>query len=166
MAQVCPRQVVVTVDPAVLADAPCTIIRDRWPGQGPMAAFVTAFLDTGAQAILVMAVDLPLVRPKLLELLAFGGEPEDRARTPMGPGGPEPLLAYYHRRALPAAMRLLEKGDKRPRMLLKAVGARYFSPQETAQADPEGLSFFNVNYPEDLQKAHRLGLERGLFDTE
>jgi molybdopterin-guanine dinucleotide biosynthesis protein A len=75
-------------------------------------------------------------------------------------------LAYYHRDALPAARRLFQRGERRTRLLLEAVGARLLEPDQTARADPEGLSFLNVNYPEDLDRALRLGRARGLFDTD
>lgn len=162
---VCPRTMVVTVDVAGLADLQVPVIRDRWPGQGPLNAIATAFLDSEAESLMVMAVDLPLVDPKLLKLIITGPE-EDKARAPMGEKGPQPLLAYYHRKCLPAAMRLLEEGELRTRMLLKAVGASYISREEVLKVDPDELSFLNVNYPEDLDKAYQLGRMRGLFDTE
>ncbi len=161
---VCPRLMVAAVDLADLAGLPVPIIRDRWPGQGPLNAIATALLDSPAPAFVVMAVDLPLVEPKLIELLAFGPE-TDKARAPLGPRGPEPLLAYYHRKCLPPALKLLEQGERRARMLLEAVKARYISRQQVRDVDPEELSFINVNYPEDLEKAYQLGCDRGLFDT-
>jgi len=155
LAQVCPRHVVVTSKVDELADLGCRILADRWPGQGPLAALATAFLDTKAEGILLMGVDMPLVRPALLRLLAQAGEGQ-RAVTPMSPKGVEPLVSYYHRLCLPAALRLLESGERRPRFLLKAVRARVLSAQEVAAADPEGQSFFNVNSPEDLKRAKEL----------
>jgi molybdopterin-guanine dinucleotide biosynthesis protein A len=166
LAAVCPRVLVAAQDLLPLAGLPATLLRDRWPGQGPLNAIITAFLDSRAPALLVLAVDLPLVRRPLLELLAAGPE-ADLARAPVGPRGrPEPLLAYYHRDALPAARRLFQRGERRTRLLLEAVGARLLEPDQTARADPEGLSFLNVNYPEDLDRALRLGRARGLFDTD
>lgn len=165
LGSVCPKTMVVAVDVAGLAGLQVPVIRDRWPGQGPLNAIATAFLDSEAESLMVMAVDLPLVDPKLLKLIITGPK-EDKARAPMGEKGPQPLLAYYHRKCLPAAMRLLEEGELRTRMLLKAVGASYISREEVLKVDPDELSFLNVNYPEDLDKAYQLGRMRGLFDTE
>lgn len=165
LSQVCRRTLVVAVDVAALAWLPVPVIRDRWPGQGPLNAIATAFLDSEAPALMVMAVDLPLVDPKLLKLIVSGHK-DDKARAPMGDKGPQPLLAYYHRKCLPAALRLLEEGERKTRLLLEAVGARYIPLEEVLKVDPEQLSFFNVNYPEDLEKARQLGRVRGLFDTD
>ena len=161
----CPKTMVVTVDVAALAGLQVPVLRDRWPEQGPLNAIATAFLDSEAESFMVLAVDLPLVEPKLLELIMSGCE-DHKARAPMGEKGPQPLLAYYHRKCLPAALRLMEQGEFRARMLLKAVGANYIPREQVLKVDPEELSFLNVNYPEDLDKAYQLGRMRGLFDTE
>lgn len=162
---VCAKTLVVTVDVAGLAGLQVPVIRDRWPGQGPLNAIATAFLDSEADSFLVMAVDLPLVNLELIKLI-ISKVKDDKALAPMGPKGPQPLLAYYQRGCLPAALRLLEQGELRTRMLLKAVGAGYIPHEDVLKVDPEELSFINVNYPEDLDKAYQLGLMRGLFDTE
>ncbi|MBI5523836.1 MAG: NTP transferase domain-containing protein [Desulfarculus sp.] len=156
---------VVTVDVAACAGLPWEIIADRWPGQGPLAALVTAFLDSDAGGVVLLAVDLPLVRPALLARLA-AAHGLCQALAIQGPRGwPEPLLAYYSRGCLPAAQRLLDSGEGRPRMLLGAVRTSFLAPAEVARLDPEGLSFLNVNYPEDLERANQAALAGGLFDT-
>jgi molybdopterin-guanine dinucleotide biosynthesis protein A len=156
---------VVTVEVAACADLPWEVIADRWPGQGPLAALATAFLDSDASGVVLLAVDLPLVRPALLRRLAQA-HGVHQALAPIGPKGwPEPLLAYYSRQCLPAALRLVEQGDRRPRMLLKAVGAQFLPADELAGLDPQGHSFLNVNRPEDLEQANQAVLTGGLFDT-
>jgi molybdopterin-guanine dinucleotide biosynthesis protein A len=164
LGRVCPQLMIVTNDVAAYAEHPCLVLADRWPGRGPLAALATAFLDSPAQGVLLMAVDMPLVRPELLAALALA-HGREKALAPLGPRWPEPLLAYYSRDCLPAIMRLLEQGDRRPRMLLKAVGAELMPREEVLAHDPEGLSFMNVNFPEDLEQAEREGRLRGLFDT-
>jgi molybdopterin-guanine dinucleotide biosynthesis protein A len=156
---------VVTVEVADCAGLPWEVTADRWPGQGPLAALATAFLDSDAEGIILLAVDLPLVRPALIQRL-IQGHGLCKALAPIGPHGwPEPLLAYYSRQCLPAILRLVEKGERRPRILLKAVGAQYLEAHEVAQLDPQGYSFLNINFPEDLERANQAALAGGLFDT-
>lgn len=157
---------VVTVEVAACADLPWEVIADRWPGQGPLAALVTAFLDCDAEGIVLLAVDLPLVRPALLARLAAAHGGPCQALAPVGPKGwPEPLLAYYSRQCLPAAQRLREQGECRPRKLLEVVGAQFLDPAEVARLDPQGYSFLNVNLPQDLELACQVAEASGLFDT-
>ncbi|KIX15215.1 molybdenum cofactor guanylyltransferase [Dethiosulfatarculus sandiegensis] len=152
---VCPDCVIVTGDAAAMADQPCRIIADRWPGQGPLAAIATALMDTEAQEILVMPVDMPLVDPSLLRLI-IERSPGQSAVAPMGPRGPQPLLALYRRSCLPHALRLLEQGERRPRIFLKLLKAGLISWQEVQDLDPKGTGFLNINFPEDLEQARQL----------
>lgn len=166
--QACDQVVVLAADAADMADLPRTIIADRWPGQGPLAALVTAFLDADAQGVLLLAVDLPLARPALLRRLA---QAQAQARPPLalapvGPQGwPEYLLAYYSRACLPKAQRLLAQGETRIRRLVEAVRLVTLDPVEVRELDPEGLSFLNLNRPEDLAEAERRARGCGLIDT-
>ncbi len=152
------EQMVVTGQVAAMADLQCRVLADRWPGQGPLAALATAFLDSTAQQILVLPVDAPLVRPALLEDLA-SLHPRAWAVAPMGPGGIESLLARYSRKCLTPALRLIQQGERRVRILLQEVQARLLSRQEVAELDPDDLSFLNVNQASDLQKAEQLASE-------
>ncbi len=160
----CPRVMVVAGRVEPFADLGCRVVADRWPGEGPLAAIATAFLDSDAPAILVVPVDLPLLQPALLGLVA-AAEPGQVARAPVGPRGLEPLVAWYSRKCLPLAQSLLARGERRSRSLLEASGATFLEWEQVRQVDPEGLSFMNVNYPEDLKKAERLAADRGLIDT-
>lgn len=165
LSQVCPQVLVVTVDPAAMAELPCTVIADRWPGHGPLAALATAFLDSDADGLLLLAVDLPLVRPALLARLAQA-HGQHKALAPVGPKGwPEPLLAYYSRACLAPALRLLERDERRLRMLLKVVGATELPAAEVRGLDPEMIGFRNLNYPEDLAAAEAAAMASGLFAT-
>lgn len=165
LGRACPAVMVLAADAVDLAELPCDIIADRWPGRGPLAALATAFLDSPADGILLMAVDLPLASPALLKRLteAHG---RHKALAPIGPHGwPEPLMAYYSRACLPAALRLLERGEPRTRMLLKAVNADLLPAETVRELDPEMLSFLNVNHPQDLAAAEAAGRASGLFAT-
>lgn len=165
LARACPQVLVLAADAADLAELPCTVIADRWPGRGPLAALATAFLDSDADGLLVLPVDLPLARPALLARLA-AAHGSHKALAPMGPQGwPEPLLAYYSRACLPMALRLLERGEDRIRMLLKAVNAEVLPAEAVRALDPDMESFLNLNYPEDLAAAEAAGRASGLFAT-
>ena len=162
--ELCPQVVVSAADCADFADLTCPIVADRWPGQGPLAALATVFLDTPATSVLLLPVDAPLMRPALLRRI-LELRPGQRAVACLGPGGHEPLMAWYSRECLPWALKLVQAGERRPRQLLQHVKAYIMSREEVAQVDPEDLSFINVNFPQDLERAERIAAERGLFDT-
>lgn len=156
--------VVVTNEIGQFADLDCRLLTDRWPGQGPLAAIATAFLDTPAKTLLVVPVDLPLLQRPVLELVA-AAQPGQLARAPIGPRGLEPLVCWLDRGCLPTVMRLLTSGERRTRRLLEEVEAHYIAEEAVKQVDPEWFSFMNVNYPDDLDEVSRIAYSRGLIAT-
>lgn len=161
---VCPQVMIVTVDVVGLADLPVDVVADRWPGQGPLNALATAFLDSDADSVLLLAVDLPLMNLELLRFLAKGHDTK-WAIVPTTPGGLEPLCAWYSRKCLAQAVGLLEKGERRIRRVLSQKRTFFLDHGQVAALDPGGYGFLNVNLPEDLQRAREIAAHRGLFDT-
>lgn len=149
---------VVTNRVADFADLTCTVVADRWPGQGPLAALATAFLESRAPSLVLAPVDNPFLSPALVARLA-AGQPGSRALVTEGPRGWEPLLSWYSRDCLQAALRLIAKDERRLRRLLKMVDATSLPWEEVRALDPEGRSLFNINYPEDLVLARSLADE-------
>jgi molybdopterin-guanine dinucleotide biosynthesis protein A len=157
LARVCPRILIAALDLAPFAGLGVELVRDRWPGQGPLAAMATVFLETGATSMVTLPVDTPFVHPDILKLLA--ATKGQRAVVPSGPGGLEPLVSYYHRDCLPQALGLIRKNERRPRILLNLVKAQILTREEVLALDPEDLSFINVNSAEDLDRANRIWAE-------
>ncbi|MCF8034319.1 MAG: NTP transferase domain-containing protein [Desulfarculaceae bacterium] len=162
--ELCPQTLVVAADAAEFAELECAVLADRWPGQGPLAALATIFLDTPATSVLLLPVDAPMMRPALLKRVLELSQGQ-KAVAPQGPGGVEALMSWYGRDCLEPARLMLRQGERRLRLLLNRVGARIMTRQEVAAVDPDDLSFVNVNFPEDLERAEREILQRGLFDT-
>ncbi len=135
------------------------LVFDDAPGEGPLAALVTALGAATTPWSLVASCDLPLLAPamaaRLLALAAAAGDDAD-AVVPVFDGTRQVLLAAYHQRcAAPFAARLAE-GERRVAAALTSVRVRYVEPDELREADPSLDSFFNVNTPGDLEAAARL----------
>lgn len=164
LSAVCPRVMIVTVDVAGLADLPVDVVADRWPGQGPLNALATAFEDSDAASVLLLAVDLPLISMDILRFLAQG-HADKWAVVPTTPGGLEPLCAWYSSKCLAPAKALLRDGERRIRRLLSQKRTCFLDLDQMAALDPSGHSFLNVNLPDDLELAREVAARRGLFDT-
>lgn len=133
------------------------IVKDLVSGRGPLAGLATALFFARTDWVLLLACDLPLLRPALLAALAA------RAKTlPQGPAalvprrnkGWEPLLALYNRRCLKMALGLLEKPSASLRDLAaRGVRVEHMEEAELKAFDPELVSFTNVNTPGDLDRA-------------
>jgi molybdopterin-guanine dinucleotide biosynthesis protein A len=65
----------------------------------------------------------------------------------------QPLHAVYRRRCAEALDAMLARGEHRLSAVAKAVGARILAEAEYRRADPDALSCFNINTPEDYERA-------------
>jgi len=142
---------------AVLPDGP-RIVRDRFRIRTPLVGLLAGTSALRNPQVLVVACDLPFLRPALLRSLFRSGRGHD-AVIPRWPDGRiEPLLAVYRRVALQAAVRAsLAAGERSNQEMLARIRAVRFVPVRDLRAfDPALRSFVNVNTPQDLARARRL----------
>ncbi len=128
-------RVCVSVDrPGRFDPAGAEEVCDRRPGrQGPLAGLEAAFLQTGAEAIFLTAVDLPFGDAALARRL-------------------EQLCADYGRGGLGAVSACLEEGRRAFRGMLERVDCRTVDEAELPGFDLERI-LLNVNRPEDYAAA-------------
>jgi molybdopterin converting factor small subunit len=65
----------------------------------------------------------------------------------------QPLHAVYRRSIAPLLREQLDRGELRPISLYPKVRTRQINQEEIRRIDPAGLSFVNMNSPEDYQVA-------------
>lgn len=142
----------------VIANAPedyrflgLPIIGDAVRDAGPLGGIYTALLAAQSGACFVLACDLPLVRPGVLRLLAQEAGGVDAA-VPRTEDGEHPLCAVYARTGLAQAEAQVRTGDFRVTRFLGRIRTRWVGPETWGRADPDGLSFINVNTPEMYEK--------------
>jgi molybdopterin-guanine dinucleotide biosynthesis protein A len=136
------------------------IVGDEAPGYGPLMGLYTGLLHSRTERSLVTACDMPfLSRPLLIQLRSYADTCD--AVVPRMGRYLEPLFAVYSRSCLHAARSALDRGSRRADSFLDLVRTRYVDEPELRRYDPELISFFNVNTPEDLQRAERLSILEG-----
>lgn len=130
------------------------IASDPQPGLGALVGLRTALRAARGDTVLVVACDLPFLQPALLQhLLSLAGEAD--VVIPRRDGKFEPLHAVYRRSCLTALEAALARGDSRMISFFPDVRLLPVDESDLALYDPEGLSFFNVNTPDDLIRAER-----------
>jgi molybdopterin-guanine dinucleotide biosynthesis protein A len=95
-----------------------------------------------------------VVRPLLDYLISL--IPEADAIVPRLNGEAEPFRAIYSRVCLGPIRAALDAGKMRVISFFPDVRVRFVDEPEIGRFDPQHLSFFNVNTPEDLEQARRL----------
>lgn len=125
-----------------------TLIRDVIPHQGPLGGLYTALLFSPHEWVVVRATDMPLFVPDMLERMLALRTGADAVVPRLGEKF-EPLFALYHRRCLPAIVEVLEGPRRDVISFFKRVRLATLEEEEWRLVDPEGLSFRNVNTPDD-----------------
>lgn len=131
------------------------LIVDMDESQSPLIGTFTGFEVASGKYSLLMPCDAPLVSTKIVQFL-FDITSNYKAVIPRWPSRyVEPLQAVYHTKsALEAAKNALKQKHLDMRsMINNLTNIRYVSTKVLEQIDPNLLTFFNVNTPQDLQKA-------------
>ena len=131
--------------------AAARVVLDAHPGCGPLGAIVTALGATSAEAVIVVAGDMPHVSAALLAELArrhaAGGAD---VMAPESARGIEPLCAIYGRPALAALEAALRSGDLSMHHALRTLRLGVMAAADVARVGDPQLLFRNINAPEDL----------------
>jgi molybdopterin-guanine dinucleotide biosynthesis protein A len=143
--------VVVTRHPAELAGLGLPLVEDEPGPQTPLSGIRTALHLAGARPLFVAACDMPFLSPSFVQsLLALG--PAHDAVVPLHHSRPQPLHAVWLPTALPQVEASLASGHPAPRRVLSQLTVRWVQEDEWRPWDPGGLSFTNVNTPEDVHR--------------
>lgn len=147
-----PELMLATRDPGAYApwEGKLRIIEDIFKTQSPLAGIHSGLVHTAAEYIFCTACDTPLVRRRLVKrLLSEVGSGAD-VIVPWDGVHLQPLCAIYRNTCIPAIEAQLQSGDRKTDRFFSRMTVRKISYEELREADPELLSFFNVNCPEDL----------------
>ena len=135
-----------------LASGGVRMVSDIIPESGPLGGIHAALYHASHPWCFVIGCDMPFPsRPLVARMMELADS--HPAVVPRSGGYIEPLFALYSRSLERAAAAFLEAGKRKIHRFLEEVGPLYLEEEEVSRLDPEGLSFFNVNTPEDLRKA-------------
>jgi molybdenum cofactor guanylyltransferase len=151
------ESLIITNRPAEYAYLGVPLFGDVLPDKGPLGGLYTALHSATRPHELCIACDMPfVVRPLLDYLISL--IPQGDAIMPRLNGEAEPFRAIYSRACLAPIRAALDSGRMRMVSFFPDVRVRFVDEAEIDQFDPQHLSFFNVNTPEDLEQARRLAL--------
>lgn len=132
------------------------LVPDERPGAGPLQAIHTGMKAVPTALYLVVACDMPFVTADLFQHLVAASH-GFQAVVPHLVGRDQPLCAVYARSCLPTIEQVLKEDENaRVAAFFPRINLRRVTEAELAALGPPELLFFNVNAPEDLQRAQRL----------
>ena len=153
------RVVVVAAPDQDLPPLPVKMVRDEIAYQGPVGGIyygLKAATGTGAFVTSCDAafLNLPLISFLTSQILNYD------VVVPYWQDRFQPLHAVYRTTVAPLLKEQLERGELRPIFLYDKVRTRKVGEEEIHRFDPEGLSFFNMNAPDDYARALMLWQQR------
>ena len=154
----------VTNEPDLYTALKVPMYTDILPDMGALGGLHTGLTYAANSVVICVGCDMPLLQPNLLSHLITLLDDYD-AVVPCVEASdmkkPEPayvfqtLSAVYSKRCLPVIDEMLASGELRVHALYDRIDTRIVQPHEWRAFDPQGLSFFNINTPEDFDKANR-----------
>ena len=125
---------------------------DIYPDSGSLGGIFSGLTVANTDWGFVVACDMPFLNTDLIAHMLTLREDYD-AVVPLLDGYPEPTHAAYSKACLPHIESRLEAGQLKIAGFFDDVRVRYVSESEIDSFDAERLSFFNVNRPDDLERA-------------
>jgi molybdopterin-guanine dinucleotide biosynthesis protein A len=128
------------------------LVRDEVAYQGPVGGIYYGLKAAGGEFSFVTSCDVAFVNSPLISYLTSQISQHDVV-VPYWQDRFQPLYAVYRRSVLPLLEGQLERGELRPVYLFDKVRTRRVAEEEIRSFDPQGLSFFNMNTPDDYETA-------------
>ena len=136
------------------------LMRDEVAYQGPVGGIYYGLKAAGGEFCFVTSCDVAFVNSPLISYLTSQISQHDVV-VPYWQDRFQPLHAVYRRSVLPLLEAQLERGELRPVYLFDKVRTRRVAEEEIRSFDPQGLSFFNMNTPDDYETALKRWSEIG-----
>ncbi|MYC76795.1 molybdenum cofactor guanylyltransferase [Candidatus Poribacteria bacterium] len=159
----------ITNTPTEYANLGVSMHGDIFPDTGALGGIYTGLMHASHDAVLCVACDSPFLNPNLLAyLVSVLGEydavmPYTYSRNKdIGVTNPfhsthqitlQTLCAAYSKRCLPIIESMLRESELRVHALAERAHIKRISPEIWQKFDPDGRSFFNINTPEDFERA-------------
>jgi len=128
------------------------VIEDVYRQRGPLGGIHAALRNTPSDLNLMLAVDMPLIKPEFLGYLsALARETKATVIVPSVGEGFQPLCAIYRRIFGDVAERSLRAGKNKIDALFAKTITRIVTEEELVAAGFSSEMFRNLNTPEDFQ---------------
>lgn len=148
--------ILVTNAPHLYVDWDVTITTDIFQVRSSLTGIHAGLFAATHPHAFFAACDTPFLNRPLVKEVLSRIEPRFDVIIPKTGEGFEPLCAVYSKRCLIPMERSIKKGDFKIIRLFNKLKVRTVSEKVVRMHDPELVSFFNVNTPEDLEEAKKI----------
>ncbi len=135
------------------------IVADIYPDKGPLGGLYTGLMASKSTFNIVVACDMPFLNTKLLGYMVGLSEGYEAVVPRFDNDMIEPLHAVYSRDCLSRIDERLADNQLSIHAFISEANVRYIEQEEIRKIDPYLVSFFNINYQSDLDKALKMAEE-------
>lgn len=153
---------VVTTRPEAFSHLGLDIVTDIFPECGPLGGIHAGLTYSPSDINLVVACDMPFISHRLLEYLLRHGKNYDVVIPRLG-NYLEPLVACYNKSCLEVIEEHLRAGRLKITSFFSRVNVMYVDREKIARLANPDYVFFNVNTPQDLERAREIKRKLGLL---
>jgi len=148
--------ILVTNNPEAYLRWDLNITTDLFAVRGSLTGIHTGLFYAANPHVFVTACDTPFLCKELVYCLLDNVKPDLDIVIPCTDAGFEPLCAVYSKRCLAPIEQQLMRKKLKIETLFKKIRLKKILGPTLRQADPDLLSFININTPQDLERAQRL----------
>lgn len=123
------------------------VIEDEIKDCGPIGGIYSCLKHSSNDWNLVLSVDTPFIQIDFIEFLKEETH-NFEVVVPVHEGKKEPLIAFYHKSALPKIRTRIEDGNYKLHFLLQQLNTNFVESGEWLEKYPK--LFQNLNSPEDI----------------
>ena len=149
--QIFPEVIIVANTPGLYENLGVRVVPDLIPDKGSLGGIYTAATIASHPWAFVMACDMPFFNPALIQYL--GSLIDDWDAVAPYTDDWEPLYALYAKTCLPYMERQVHSDNLKIARFFSHVRVRRVGIEELEPYDPQGLSLFNMNTPEEFARA-------------
>lgn len=150
----------VTNDPLKYLEWDLNIVTDIFPYRSSLTGIHAGLFFTQTPYAFFAACDAPFLKRDLIRAILEEIQPRFDVIIPETSLGLEPLCAAYSRQCLQTISAHIVQQEFKIREFFRKVRVKKIPENVLRTTDPDLLSFFNINTPDDLARAEALAREQ------
>jgi molybdopterin-guanine dinucleotide biosynthesis protein A len=148
--------ILVTNDPYKYLEWDINIVTDLFPVRSSLTGIHTGLFYTLNPFAFFAACDTPFLKKELVETIINSIEQRVDVVIPETPAGLEPLCAVYSKECLKPVEQHIIKNKFKIQQLFQKQRVKKIPEKILREKDPDLISFFNINTPQDQEKAEKM----------
>lgn len=134
----------------------CLVTADIFPARSSLTGIHAGLSAIRSSRAFFTGCDAPFLKKELIERLLAEAGPNDDVVIPETASGLEPLCAIYSKKCVRPIEANLRSGKFQIRRFFKSMRVKKVPEERLREKDPDLISFFNINTPENLARAEAL----------